>query len=98
MVIAIDFDGVIHDYKNPIKGRRMGLPIEGALEGLKKFKNRGDTIIIHSCKAGDPSMIEKWMTYYNIPYYDSITNIKPIADVYLDDKAIRFENWKNLIL
>ena len=98
MIIAVDFDGVIHDHKNPVEGKRMGLPIEGALPGLKSLKARGDTVIIHSCRGGNPQLIEEWMNYHGIPYYDSITNIKPTADVYLDDKAIRFENWKDLKL
>ena len=96
MILAIDFDGVIHDHKHPVEGKKMGLPMDGAVQGLKKLKVFGHMVIIHSCK--DKQTIEEWMKFYGIPYYDSITNIKPIADVYLDDKAIRFENWNDLKL
>lgn len=91
-VLAIDFDGVIHDFKNPLKGRRMGAPLPGAKEALIAYKQRGDTIIIHSVWGDKPKAISDFMDYYGLPF-DTITNIKPNADVYLDDKAIRFINW-----
>lgn len=99
MILAIDFDGVIHDHKNPVKGRRMGPPIAGSKEALKKFKERGDTIIIHSVWAGEKGAptIMGWMEFWDIPF-DNITNIKPQADVYLDDKAVRFESWDTVNL
>lgn len=97
MILAIDFDGVIHDHKNPIEGRRMGGPIEGAKEQLTEWHDSGHTIIIHSLWGGKPDAIAKWMEYYQIPY-NEITNIKPQADYYIDDKAIRFESWLTLQL
>jgi predicted phosphatase len=94
-VIAVDFDGVIHDFKNPVKGRRMGAPIEGTQDALKRLRGLGWKIIIFSVWGGEPKAIKDFMDYYKLPY-DSITNIKPQADVYLDDKAVRFTNWKDV--
>ena len=95
MVLAIDFDGVIHDHKNPIKGRRMGPPIKGDKEALEGYTRRGDEVVVFTVWGGTPSGVEtirKWMEYYQIPF-SSITNIKVNADVYLDDRAIRFTSW-----
>jgi uncharacterized protein YmfQ (DUF2313 family) len=93
MILAIDFDGVVHDHKHPIAGRRMGAPIEGAKEALTMLK-RHHKIIIHSVWGGSgKQVIADWMKYYGIPY-DDITNIKPQADHYIDDKAIHFTNWE----
>ncbi len=50
-ILAIDFDGVIHDFKNPIEGRRMGAPIEGTKEALDKFKSKGYKIIVFTVGA-----------------------------------------------
>ena len=86
MVLAIDFDGTIHDINNPVAGHRMGPPMPGALEKLSSFRQKGYKIIIH-----------KWMEFYDIPY-DEITNIKPVADYYIDDKAIKFTSWSDIIL
>jgi len=97
MILAIDFDGVIHDYKNPIEGRRMGAPVVGTRDALLKYKHRGDRIIIHSVWAdmGNRKVIADFMNYYRLPY-DEITNVKPNADYYIDDKAIKFTSWNNL--
>lgn len=94
MILAIDFDGVIHDFKHPIPGRRMGPPMAGCKEALTKFKQRGDNLIIFTVwgDAKGQKTIADFMKYYELPY-DSITNIKPQADAYLDDKAIRFVSW-----
>jgi hypothetical protein len=96
LILGIDFDGVVHDYKNPIKGRRMGLPIAGARSALVKYKLHGHRIIIFSTWADErgKKIIADWMRYFTIPY-DDITNLKPEADCYLDDKAIRFTTWSD---
>lgn len=99
MKLCIDFDGVIHDHKNPIKGRRMGAPIDGAKEALEKLKDRGCEIIIFTVWGGTDSgreTIRKFMEYYQLPF-DSITNEKPNCDYYIDDRAIHFDNWPNTL-
>ena len=91
MILAIDFDDVIHWRANPKPGRKMGPPMEGAQEALTELMLQGHTIIIHSCNR--PSVIADWTAFYGIPY-STITNIKPIADWYIDDKALRFVSWE----
>lgn len=96
---AIDFDGVIHDRANPLPGKRMGGPIEGARDALVTLKEHDCFIIIHSTMALSPTgrkAIEDWMSYYDIPY--DVIREKPAADVYLDDKGERFEGWGNVDL
>lgn len=98
MKLLIDFDGVIHDYKNPALGRKMGLPIQGAKEHLESFKIKGYEIIIFTVWGGTEQgkeTIRKWMEYFKIPY-NSITNIKENCDYYIDDKAIHFTSWEEV--
>lgn len=93
--IAIDFDGVLHDHKHPIPGRRMGKPMEGARDAVRKIKARGDKIVVFTVWGGTElghKTISDWMRFYDIPFHE-ITNIKPQAAVYLDDKAVRFVSW-----
>lgn len=95
MIIAIDFDGVIHDYKNPIKGRRMGAPIQGAKESIINLKNKGHTIIIFTVRANTPQstkVVSDYLMYYKIPCH-TLTNIKENFDIFIDDKAIAFQDW-----
>jgi ribonucleotide monophosphatase NagD (HAD superfamily) len=93
--IAVDLDGVIHDYEHPLKGKKMGGPIEGTQDALKRLKGLGWKIIVFSVWGDQKKTIGDFMEYYHLPY-DEITNQKPVADIYLDDKAVRFTSWKDV--
>lgn len=90
MVIAVDFDGTIHDWEHPIPGRKMGPPMVGAKDVLTTLKAQGHSIVVHSCNREE--VIAKWMTYYEIPY-DLIWTQKPNCDVFIDDRAVTFTDW-----
>lgn len=97
--LAVDFDGVIHDPKNVQPGYKLGQPIEGAVKALRQLKNDDRIIIIHSFWASTPARVEaitKWCTYFDIPY-DFVTNVKPDADIYIDDKGYKFERWSDTL-
>ena len=94
-IIAVDFDGVVHDFKNPVPGRSMGGPIEGTLDAFNLLRDAGYQIIIFSVRGNAQYMVD-WLNYYNVPY-SSITNVKPNADFYIDDKGLRFTNWPDII-
>ena len=74
----------------------MGLPMPGTKEALELLKSAGYKILIHSCNR--PQVIRDFMSYYALPY-DSIweSQGKPVADVYLDDKGLRFETWNETL-
>ncbi len=92
--LAIDFDGVIHDFKNPVPGRRMGGAIEGTRHALTSLKARGYQIVVFTIWGDEKGQktISDFMHYYELPF-DRITNIKPAADYYIDDRAIHFTSW-----
>lgn len=106
-VIAIDFDGVIHnDYLGFHDGTIYGEPIEGALESIRELSN-SFKIKIFSCKSNPDrplvggktgtELIDDWLTDYGIR--DCISDIvwgKPNAMYYIDDKGIRFTNWSDV--
>lgn len=91
MVLAIDFDGVLcgGDVR---PGRRMGDPIEGAIEAMQALKAKGYTLIIHTVRGERPKHVVDWLTYWHIPF-DDVTRIKPNASLFLDDKAYQFCGW-----
>ena len=106
-VIAIDFDGVIHnDYLGFHDGTIYGEPIEGALESIRELSNNFK-IKIFSCKSNPDrplvdgetgtELIDDWLVKYGIR--DCISDIvwgKPNAMYYIDDKGIRFTNWSDV--
>ena len=95
--LAIDFDNTIHDKAHPIPEKRMGPPKEGAQEALQALKMQY-RIVIHSVWADEKykQIIADWLEFYQIPY-DEITNVKPAAEAYIDDKGIRFTSWEEVL-
>lgn len=94
MILAIDFDGVIHDWEHPKPGRKMGPPMPGAAEAIRRLKQQGHQIIIHSCNR--VSVIADWCKYFDVPYDSIWAGVgKPAASVYVDDRALKFVDWES---
>jgi hypothetical protein len=106
--IAIDFDGVIHkNSKGYYDGTIYDEPVEGSLEAIKKLYDEWD-IIIYTAKAKSDrplvngktgkELVWDWLTKYNIAQFiNEVTSEKPRAQIYIDDKGYRFENWNDTI-
>jgi len=102
--VAIDFDGVIHQYS---KGWRDGTiydpPVEGAREAMEKLHRRYDIVIfttrVNPAMRGADTQIDEiigWLERYGFrrgEHYDDITHAKPAALVYIDDRALHFTDW-----
>ena len=102
--IAIDFDGVIHNFdKGFHDGTCYGDPLPGSLEALKKI-SESYNIIIFTAKA-KPSrplvngktgteLIWAWLKENDLDQYVSkVSAEKPRAVAYVDDKGISFNSW-----
>jgi|TARA_R110002020_G_scaffold101898_5_gene239659 predicted mannosyl-3-phosphoglycerate phosphatase (HAD superfamily) len=101
--IAVDFDGVIHQYSKGFQGLEnvYDPPMPGAVESLQKLKDMGYRLIIVSSRTVEP--ILNWLDKYNLGhFFDDVTNIKHPAKYYIDDHGLRFEKklsnaWENVI-
>ena len=102
--IAIDFDGVIHNFdKGWHDGTCYGDPLPGSLEAIKEL-SQTYTIIIFTAKA-KPSrplvngktgieLVREWLKQHNVlQYVKDITSEKPRARIYIDDKGYHFRDW-----
>lgn len=100
--IAVDFDGVIAEFSDSIED--FGEIIPGVREALSKLPRLGYKIIIHTARPSNNGHLERladYLTMEGIPFDEINTNfdcewksIKPIADLYIDDRACRFEgDW-----
>lgn len=107
--IAIDFDGVIHkNSKGFHDGTVYDKPIEGAFDAIKKLRAKGYSIVIFSAKAKPDrplvngktgaELIEEWLDNYQmLSYIKEVTSEKPRAIAYIDDRAVRFTNWPDVL-
>ena len=107
--IAIDFDGVIHkNSKGFYDGTVYDKPIEGALDAVKWFYEKGYNIVIFSAKVkpdrplvngkSGKELVWDWLKKYDFhKYITEITCEKPRALVIIDDRCIRFENWESTL-
>lgn len=100
MNLAIDFNHTIHDRANPLKKKGMGPPIKGTKEAMQELCDQGNTIHVFTDMANTSDgwrTVNDWLNYYEIPFH-YITNQKPKnIDFFIDDKAIRFKNWKQVM-
>jgi hypothetical protein len=102
MVIAVDFDGTIVEHEFPDIG-----PLkQGAVDALKAFKKAGHQIVIWTCRKGEEErQLRSFLKEKKIPF-DTVNTPVPgfdlgtrkiYADIYIDDKGLRFqENWNEL--
>jgi len=101
-IAIIDFDGTLCKFAFPDVG-----PIEpDAKKALEILKKAGYTIKIHSCRTATYwnrenereihiQAIIDFMIAHKLPYDELIlspTMDKPIAEVYIDDRAIKYDN------
>lgn len=109
MRICLDLDGVICSLKRSDETYMDVTPIPGAIEKIKELKQAGHYIIIYTarhmktCNANIPLVIAKigqitleWLTKYDVDY-DEILFGKPWADIYIDDNALRFSSWDEIL-
>lgn len=101
--VAIDFDGVLHPYTAGWQGPEPTdepptLDTTRALMGL----NREWRIVVFSTRAAHPDGrkgIEAWLQKWGLAeFVDEVTEKKPAAFAYIDDRAIRFQNnWGEVV-
>ncbi len=100
--ICVDFDGVIADYEKGYQGPDVfGDPLPEAADVMGWLKGKGWKVIIFTTRPDTPAL-RKYLKDSAIPYDEINKNTmqpeganpgKPIADLYLDDRAFRFRGW-----
>lgn len=107
MIIAVDFDGVLHHGTYP----QIGVPSQEARAALATLKQKGHYIIIWTCRNGDLLLqainwlVEEGFQFSRVndqepqnaaKYGDN--SRKVYADVYIDDhNACGLPSWDDII-
>lgn len=108
MRIVIDLDGTICPIRKENQSYSDLEPFPGAIEELKKWKAEGHYIIIQTARnmgtqKGNLGKVLQniglitlqWLEKYEVPY-DEIFFGKPNGEIYIDDRALRFEGWEQI--
>ena len=112
--ICIDIDGTICELRKPDQSYDEVKPLDGAALKIKDLREKGAYIIFCTARhmetcgsnvgkvvARQGQTLLKWLDIHGF-VYDELWFGKPNADVYIDDKAMKFDgSWdlmnKNLI-
>lgn len=88
--ICLDFNGVLDTYAGFIKNGN-GTEYEPRL-GVEQFlQNLNAQYKVVILTVIEPALVWEWLDKYRLDVYiDDVTNIKPAAVAYVDDRAITF--------
>jgi hypothetical protein len=101
--IAIDFDGVINSFNTGWRGpTETDAPVEGAAEAINVLLAAGNKVVIYSTRAAMPEgseTIRRYLAENDVSVSDiEVTDKKPIAHIYIDDRAIPFSgDWSETL-
>lgn len=95
--LAIDFDGVMNLYTGWKGEDELYQPRSGLADFLNTLRRDEWTIIIYSTR--DPEKIKEWLKAHKYEFLiDGISNKKPMATCYLDDRAVNFNgDWTDAL-
>ena len=108
MRIVVDLDGTICPIKRSDQNYSDLQPLPGAVERLRQLRAAGHYIIIvtarnmATCESNLGRVLKNvgkvtldWLEKYGVEY-DEIYFGKPNAEIYIDDRAVRFAGWAAL--
>ena len=88
--VAVDFDGVLASSQWPSPA--LGEPDPAAFDLVRHYYEEGCEIIVFTARPeSHHPRIRKWLEQHDLDYaiYD-VTNRKPVACLYFDDRAVRW--------
>lgn len=78
-------------------------PTEGVFEAFQKLNSKGFKVVIFTARD-DLESVKKWVDghlvdqgYSHLVGQIDVTNKKPRAIMYIDDRGLRFTNWKDML-
>ncbi len=93
---VVRFDGVIAKYNGFVDANHTGEPIAEVVAAIKMLKENGHKILLHSTRNDE--LLKEYCLKYSIPfdYINKNPDLegenpgKPVAYVYVDDRAVRY--------
>jgi hydroxymethylpyrimidine pyrophosphatase-like HAD family hydrolase len=94
--VVVDLDGTILQ-ERPTFERSLTVPMLHAVESLQQLSAKGYHITVYTARSwAEYDMTLAQLHMFRIPF-DLLLCGKPIADVWIDDRAMRFTTWKDVM-
>jgi hypothetical protein len=88
-IVCVDLDGVLNTFDEWRGPEFFHPPRPGAREFLQRLKSAGYRVVIFTVRYH--GWVEEWLSENGLStYVDMVTDRKPPAHVYLDDRAVCF--------
>ncbi len=97
MQIIMDLDGTLCSEERMFS-RSMAKPIISSVEHVNRLYEQGHTIIIYTARTWmEFEMTTAWLMQNGVKYHQLMMG-KPIGDLWIDDRAVRFcNNWEEIV-
>ena len=96
MQLIVDIDGTICSEERQFS-RSMASPLENAVEAIARLKAEGHTISLYSSRTwAEYDMTVDGLTRHGVEY-DQLILGKPVGDFWIDDRAIEFTSWSDVL-
>ena len=94
--LAVDFDGVIHEYRDGWNGGALGAIMPGARDALIQLSRRYRIVVFTA--RHDLAAVRAWLAAQSVGHAISdVTNRKPAAVAYIDDRGYHFVDWEQTL-
>lgn len=93
-VITIDIDGTICSVDTDYSKCKL---LPGCLEALQRFREKGYKVFLYTGRhINNFEITVNWLAKNGV-IYDHLIFGKPPSKYYIDDRAIRFESWEDVL-
>ena len=93
--VAVDIDGTICTEERTFE-RSLAKPLPGAREALSLLRRNGNTVILYTARGWEQYRVTQvWLRKHRMQY-DQLIMGKPIANIWIDDRARRFTHWTDV--
>jgi len=94
--LIIDMDGTICTEEKTFN-KYLATPQINAINSVNDLYDQNYHITIYTARGwAEYRMTEHWLKSHNIKY-DLLICGKPIYDYWIDDKALRYDTWENIM-
>lgn len=96
---VIDIDGVICKEigDNTFENVRNAVLIQDAKEAVNGLYNSGNTVVLYTARRWNLfEDTKKWLDDNGVLYHTLLCG-KPASNVWIDDRAFRFTDWKDIL-